>query len=194
MDAPVWLLSAFVRQERRATGQRHMKSQRLSKAIQSLAAAVLALTGGCATVFVRSENTVQSQRVFPTTAFDAQFLWHSGFKGEPWFAATDPSERNGPAARMAYTLGAVVDFPFSVVFDTILVPVDLIRSGAPAENRDKGEPGGAAAGSQRSRSEADRVLLAAGSPIKPPPAPARRTSATERGRRARTASPLAGRL
>ncbi len=112
------------------------------------------LTSGCATAFVRSENAVHSQHVFPATALDAQFLWHNGLKGEPLFATIDPNERNRPPARIAYTLGAVVDFPVSVVFDTILVPVDLMRSKAPAENRDnKGEPDGAADGSQPPCSE-----------------------------------------
>ncbi len=148
-----------------SSGVRHMKSQRSSKVVESLAAAMLALTAltsGCATVFVRSENTVHSQHVFPATSFDAQFLWHNGLKGEPLFATTDPNERNGPPARIAYTLGAVVDFPFSVAFDTILVPVDLIQCRAPADSRDnKGDqtvqPTGASRLAQR-RIERQRRL------------------------------------
>ena len=140
-----------------------MKPRFLSEANQCLGVVLLTLTTGCATVFVRSESTVPPEHVFPATTFDAQFLWHNGLKGEPLLAATDPNARSGPPARMAYTLGAVLDFPFSVAFDTILVPMDLIRARGPAENTETGEPDGAADGSPPSPSEPNRASLAASS-------------------------------
>ena len=92
-----------------------------------MGAAILLLTSGCATVFVRSKSTVDPQHVFPATAFDGQFFWHSAIKGEPLFATVDPNERLNPVARFAYGVGSIIDLPFSIVFDTILLPVDLSR-------------------------------------------------------------------
>ena len=138
-----------------------MKFQMLSKAVNILGAAGVMITSGCATAFVRSEST---QHVFPATAFDAQFFWEVGVKGEPLFVMADSNYRNGPVARLAYSVGAIIDLPFSIAFDTILLPIDLIHSGASAENRDtKGEPDGPANGSQPIRSETHRTSPAAGS-------------------------------
>jgi len=47
-------------------------------------------------------------------------------------------------ARLAYGVGTIIDLPFSIAFDTILLPMDLFRLKTPGENRDsKGEPDGA---------------------------------------------------
>ncbi len=127
-------------------------------------AACVVITSGCATTFVRSESTVAPQHVFPATAFDGQFFWNSGVKGEPLFATGDPKAKNGAVARVAYGFGAIIDLPFSIVFDTILLPIDLTRSGTPAEDRGtKGEPNGTANRSQPIRSETNRTSSAAGS-------------------------------
>ena len=93
-------------------------------------------TSGCATAFVRTGSTVDPQLVFPATTFDAEFFWETGVKGKPLFTGFDPNDRNGPVARMAYSVGAIIDLPFSIAFDTILLPVDLTRSKAPSEHRD----------------------------------------------------------
>ena len=85
------------------------------------------LTSGCATVFVRSKSTLDPEHVFPATTFDAEFFWNAGVKGEPLFATVDPKQKNNPVARLAYGVGGILDFPFSIVFDTILLPVDLSR-------------------------------------------------------------------
>ena len=67
----------------------------------------------------------------------------SGVKGEPLFAKVDTNARNGPAARFAYGVGTVIDLPFSIAFDTILLPLDLFRPKKPAEDSDaKSEPDG----------------------------------------------------
>jgi uncharacterized protein YceK len=92
-----------------------------------MGAASLLLTSGCATVFVRSKSTVDPQHVFPATAFDGQFFWQSGIKGEPLFVTVDPKERLNPVARFACGVGSIIDLPFSIVFDTLLLPFDLSR-------------------------------------------------------------------
>jgi uncharacterized protein YceK len=119
---------------------RQMKFRQFSKALQMLGAACVVLTSGCATAFVRSKNTVAPQHVFPATAFDGQLFWNSGIKGEPLFATVDPNAKNGPVMRVAYGVGAIIDLPFSIVFDTILLPMDLTQSGTSAEDGPKGEP------------------------------------------------------
>ncbi len=91
-------------------------------------AATVVITSGCATAFVRSKDTVDPQYVFPATSLDTQFFWNSAVKGEPFLATADPTIKNGPAARLAYGVGPIIDLPFSVVCDTILLPVDLFRS------------------------------------------------------------------
>jgi hypothetical protein len=55
-----------------------------------MGAASVLITSGCATAFVRSESTVDPKHVFPATAFDAQFFWEAGVKGEPLIAMVDP--------------------------------------------------------------------------------------------------------
>ena len=128
----------------------------------SVAAVGVVITSGCATVFVRSESS--PEHVFPATTFDAQFLWDDGVKGEPVFVASDPEDRSSPVARLAYVLGGILDLPFSITFDTILLPLDLSRSGAPAGNKDaKGEPDGEANESQPLSSETNSTSSASGS-------------------------------
>ena len=94
-----------------------------------MAAASLLITSGCATSFVRSESTDKPQHVFPATACDGQFFWHAGVKGEPLFAMADPNARINPVGRFVYGLGSIIDLPFSILFDTILLPLDLSRLG-----------------------------------------------------------------
>ena len=125
-----------------------MEAQHHSKLICVLAAAGVLATSGCATAFVRSKNTVDPQHVFPATAFDGEFVFEAGLKGEPLFAPADPKARNSPPARVAFCVGAIIDLPFSVVFDTILLPADLFRARAPAEDEhSKAEPDAATSGS-----------------------------------------------
>ena len=123
---------------------RQMKPRQFSMVLQSLGAAGLVITSGCATAFVRSKNTVDAQHVYPATAFDGQMLWKAGVKGEPLFASVDPKDRSGCVTRITYGFGAIIDLPVSIVFDTVLLPLDLTRSSASAEDRGtKDEPGGA---------------------------------------------------
>ena len=86
------------------------------------------MTSGCATVLVRSPDAGAPEHVFPATVFDAQMFWEAGVNGEPLFVRVDPDERNNSFARVAFGLGSMIDAPFSIAFDTILLPVDLIRA------------------------------------------------------------------
>ena len=97
----------------------------------------------CATVFVRSDSAGEPAHVFPATKFDAKFFWSAGIKGEPLLAPADPNEKNSPGGRLAYGTGAIIDCPFSVVSDVILLPSDLIRIGGSKEHKNtKGEQDG----------------------------------------------------
>lgn len=50
-----------------------------------------------------------------------------GVKGEPPLTMADPNLKNSSVERLAYGAGAVIDCPFSVVTDVIMLPSDLIR-------------------------------------------------------------------
>jgi len=92
-----------------------------------MAGATVVMASGCATSFVRSQSTVEPRHVFPATTLDAHVFWYTGVNGEPLFARVDPKDRNSPLARMAYGVGSICDLPFSVAFDTLLLPIDLFR-------------------------------------------------------------------
>ena len=76
--------------------------------------------------------------MYPATAFDAEFFWSSGIMGEPLFAMSDPKYRNDLVIRLTVMLGSIVDLPFSVVTDTVLLPFDWKAAGA--ANQTNGEP------------------------------------------------------
>ena len=57
--------------------------------------------------------------------------------GEPLFAMSDPKYRNDPVIRLTVMLGSIVDLPFSVVTDTVLLPFDWKAAGA--ANQTNGE-------------------------------------------------------
>ena len=141
-----------------------MEAHHLRKLLYVLGVAGVMTTSGCATALVRSKSTVGFQHVFPATAFDGQFFFKAGVKGDPLFAMVDPKEKNTPVARLAYCVGSIIDLPFSVAFDTILFPIDLMRGGTLDEDHDsKFERDGPANGSQPTRSETNRKSSAAGS-------------------------------
>src|ERR1041385_5941497 len=113
-----------------------MKTRRLIKSVRIIGAASVLIMSGCATAFVRSKSTVDPQHVFPATTFDAKFFWNSGVKGEPLFATVEPNDRTGPARRLAYGAGGIIDLPFSLVFDIVLLPFDLSRQKTSSEDDD----------------------------------------------------------
>jgi uncharacterized protein YceK len=113
-----------------------MKPRVFSRVLQIFGGFAVIITCGCATALVRSDGTDDPGHVYPATAFDGQFLWNAGIKGEPLFARHDPRDRNGPVTRIACGVGAVVDLPFSIVFDTLLLPLDLTRSRTAAEDNE----------------------------------------------------------
>jgi len=135
-------------------------------AVSILGAAGALFISGCATAFVRSENTRNSPRAFPATAFDGEVFCESVIKGVPLgMVQADPNASNGPVARFACAVGVVIDLPFSIVSDTLLLPVDLNRSRTPATKSDaKGEPDPPAHGSQPAGSNSDRMTPPDGSP------------------------------
>lgn len=115
---------------------------------------------GCATAIVRSDSTVTSQHIFPATTIDAQFFWDIGLRGKPLFASADPNARCGPVAKLGYSVGAIADSPFSVAFDTLLLPVDLIRSRSQAKEPET--ESGVASRSQMICQETNRTSSATG--------------------------------
>jgi uncharacterized protein YceK len=118
-----------------------MKFQHFRKAVQIVATASIMITSGCATALVRDAG--KPQHVFPATTFNAQFFWDCGVKGKPLFATLDRNKRNHPVARVANGIGAIVDLPFSIASDTILLPVDLFQSKTDAgRTTAKSEPDG----------------------------------------------------
>lgn len=122
-----------------------MQFRQLRELVRVATAAGALMTSGCATVLVRSPGAGAPEHVFPATVFDAQMFWEAGVKGEPLFVRVDPDEKNNPFARVASGLGSIIDAPFSIAFDTILLPVDVIRAKRPVEERDiDGEKGGVA--------------------------------------------------
>ena len=104
-----------------------MKTHWLTKPFYIMGAATLLMTSGCATAFVRSKNTTDFQHVFPATAFDGEIFWCSGVQGEPLFGMLDPKAHIDPVSRLGCGVGSINDLPFSIVFDTILLPSDLSR-------------------------------------------------------------------
>lgn len=98
--------------------------------------AVAVMTSGCATLFVRSESTVDSKHVYPATVFDAQCFWECGIKAEPPLALADPAIRSKPLTRVAFGVGSVVDLPFSIVSDTVMLPIDFSRLERQSETPD----------------------------------------------------------
>ena len=80
---------------------RTMEAHHLRKLLYVLGVAGVMTTSGCATALVRSKSTVGFQHVFPATAFDGQFFFKAGVKGDPLFAMVDPKEKNTPVARLA---------------------------------------------------------------------------------------------
>lgn len=82
---------------------------------------------GCTTLYMRSESTGVTKHVYPATVFDAQCFWKLGIKGEPPLAMPDSATRSRPLTRAALGVGSVIDLPFSIVSDTVMLPVDLYR-------------------------------------------------------------------
>ena len=82
------------------------------------------MTSGCATHTARSWNYPPG--VYPATRLDAYFFWTVVVRNEPiddgWVSRPDI------VGRMAYGGMTIIDLPFSIVSDTILLPADLFRA------------------------------------------------------------------
>ena len=119
-----------------------MQFQHFRKLVCVATTAAVLMTSGCATVLVRSPGADDGEHVFPATVFDAEMFWEVGVKGEPLFEMADRDAKSSPFARFAYGLGAIIDMPFSIAFDTILLPVDLVRAKRRVDEQDiNGEDG-----------------------------------------------------
>jgi uncharacterized protein YceK len=108
------------------------KSPRKSfQVVRVLALASVVITSGCATALVRDSG--ERKHAFPATTVDAEFLWDCGVKGKPLFGTLDREKRSDAGTRVARSIGAIVDLPFSIATDTILLPFDLLRRKADPE-------------------------------------------------------------
>lgn len=101
------------------------------KVFRLIAAASVLMMNSCATAFLRSEGTATPKQAFPATTFDGQWFWRLGIKGEPMMSSVNPkelkpSERTSPLWRLTCGVGGLIDLPFSVVSDTLLLPMDLL--------------------------------------------------------------------
>lgn len=88
---------------------------------------LVASLSGCATALVRQENPTKVDHPYPATVFDVQAFWVVGVGGEPPFTMADPEARNSTGERILYGAGSVFDLPFSIAFDTLLLPFDTIQ-------------------------------------------------------------------
>jgi uncharacterized protein YceK len=107
---------------------RKMQARHLTTIVHLLAVLGIAMTSGCATSFVRSQDTSGPAHVFPASSLDAWCFWHCGIRGKPLFATTDPNSRSHPFTRVSFGVGATTDIPISILSDTILLPLDMTRS------------------------------------------------------------------
>jgi uncharacterized protein YceK len=95
---------------------------------------ILMLNSGCATILVRSSQIQDrlwsplqvsdggSDRIYPATQIDAVVMYEAGVLGKDLIGG-----RPTPAGELIiYVTLSLLDLPFSVVFDTILLPLDLI--------------------------------------------------------------------
>ena len=102
------------------------------KIISSLTIATyLMMISSCATLFVRTDSSDKPEHVYPATAFDAQFIWEAGIRGEPLIVAmNNPEKKNAFPIRIIYTLGGIIDLPTSLIIDTVFLPLDVVRLSA----------------------------------------------------------------
>jgi uncharacterized protein YceK len=85
------------------------------------------MSSGCATIFIRSDSASLPKHVYPATAFDAQFFWGCSVRGRHPIDTPDSTTQIHPMTRVAFGVGSTIDFPFSIVTDTIFFPADLYR-------------------------------------------------------------------
>ena len=116
---------------------RNYPSKNDNKLTRLFVLVVVFTTSSCATLFVRSESTDKSKHVYPATVSDANFFWDCSIKGDPPFKLADSKVKTQPFFRAGYGVAAVIDLPFSIVSDTIMLPVDLHRSLTPTEEDEK---------------------------------------------------------
>ena len=96
----------------------HVGIERMKRIIASIIALlIVAHLTGCATVATRSGR--KPLEIYPATKMDASYLSASVTDGEVYHGTMRGWERP------LFLVGSVADLPFSLVIDTILVPVDF---------------------------------------------------------------------
>ena len=103
-----------------ALGLRHRMNLRLNS---TLAMAALLLNSGCATIAWRGQD--HENRLYPATTLDV------GLFKDPNALYIGPDENRPPPTPWApgnylFRLMCIIDLPFSIVSDTILLPLDTI--------------------------------------------------------------------
>lgn len=110
--------------------------------IAAIGVMCLAGTTGCGTVIARTGmsdgGTLDGKRiwpVYPATWFDG-YMYGKTFSSST--KTIHSSESGGFADRTAGFLGATLDLPFSLVFDTLALPYDLATMGKKGDRSDHG--------------------------------------------------------
>lgn len=81
----------------------------------------------CSTAFVRGGGDDGFERFYPATTFNAGLVWEASIKGNLPIAMAEDEEKAPIVSRLMFLVGGVVDLPFSVAFDTLLLPWDIAR-------------------------------------------------------------------
>ena len=100
----------------------------LQFAMKALLALSALMLSSCATSMVRSDVNAVSEGLYPATRFNGEAIVGTGFKGEPLFESADPNYREPTSTRVLTGVGSLIDLPFSIVTDTLFLPMDIKRS------------------------------------------------------------------
>jgi uncharacterized protein YceK len=107
-----------------------MTVQRRIARIALLAAGFLMVTSGCATLEVRQSSypPIQSTAYYPATTADIRVMgWALTGAEVSLHTLLGPPETCWPLTPL-FLAGALLDLPFSLVFDTLLLPADLAHA------------------------------------------------------------------
>lgn len=89
--------------------------------------ALVLLNSSCATLLVRTDATDRNEHVYPATVVDAEGIWDCGVKGQHPMVIENPKARMNPFARTAFGLAFLIDMPFSIISDTVMLGPDVYR-------------------------------------------------------------------
>ncbi len=97
------------------------------------------LLSNCATSYVRSDVDSSPGGLYPATKFNGEAIVGTGLKGEPLFEMEDPDYREPTSTRVLTGVGSLIDLPFSIVTDTLFLPLDIKRSMDESDEGPSGE-------------------------------------------------------